>query len=324
MNRRMLGKNGPMLSEIGFGAWAIGGSWGYGWGPVDDNESIRAIQKAIDLGINWIDTAAVYGLGHSEEVVGRAVKGKREKVFIATKCGLVWDKRGVVRNNLKPESIRRECEASLRRLQTDYIDLYQIHWPDPSTPVEDAWETLVRLREGGKVRYIGVSNFDVDLLKRCMRISHVQSLQPPYSMIMRKVEKEILPFCRENGIGVVVYSPLQSGLLTGKFDIRRLAPDDWRRKSPLFREPFLSRALGFVERIRPISERYGRSVLQFAISWTLMRPSVTSAIVGARDVEQIEEIAGGSGFTISEEDMELIDRIYRETFGSPASIPDPY
>ncbi len=324
MNRRMLGKNGPMLSEIGFGAWAIGGSWGYGWGPVDDSESIRAIQRAVDLGINWIDTAAVYGLGHSEEVVGRAVKGRREKVFIATKCGLVWDRRGVVRNNLKSESIRRECEASLRRLQTDYIDLYQIHWPDPSTPVEDAWETLVRLKEAGKARYIGVSNFDVDLLKRCMMISHVQSLQPPYSMIMRKVEKEILPFCRENGIGVVVYSPLQSGLLTGKFDIKRLAPDDWRRKSPMFREPFLSKALGFVERIRPVSEKYGKSMLQFAISWALMHPSVTSAIVGARNVEQIEEIAGGSGITISEDDMEFIDQIYRETFKSPALIPDPY
>lgn len=324
MEKRMLGKNGPMISVIGFGGWAIGGSWGYGWGPVDDNESIRAINRAIDLGINWIDTAAVYGLGHSEEVVGRAVRGKRNRVFIATKCGLVWDKRGAVRNNLKPSSIRKEIEASLRRLGTDYIDLYQIHWPDPSTPVEDAWETLIRIQEEGKARYIGVSNFDVPLLKRCMRIKHVQSLQPPYSMIMRKIEDEILPFCKENGIGVVAYSPLQSGLLTGRFDIRRLAPDDWRRGSPMFREPFLSKALAFVERIRPIAARYNKTVSQLAIAWVLRNPAITSAIVGARSVNQVEENVGGAGFEIEESDMVQIDRAFKEIVGDYRNVPNPY
>ncbi len=323
MNIRTLGKNGPRLTEIGFGAWTIGGAWAYGWGSTDDNESVRAIHRAFDLGINWIDTAAVYGLGHSEEVVARAVKGIRNKVFIATKCGMVWDRKGNVRIHLSPESIRHEAINSLKRLQMDYIDLYQIHWPDPNTPVEDSWSTLMRLKEEGKVRFIGVSNFDVPLLERCQKIAPVQSLQPPYSLLIRDIEKEILPYCLKNGIGVVAYSPLQSGLLTGKFDLNRLAPDDWRRRSPTFQDPFLSKALAFVERLRPIAKRYNKTVGQLAIAWVLMNPAVTSGIVGARRAEQVEENVGAVGFKVEEADMELIENALRETMGNLANIPSP-
>ncbi len=309
MNTRQLGKEGPWLTEIGLGTWAIGGPWDWGWGPQDDRDSIRTILRALELGINWIDTAAVYGLGHAEEVVARALKGRRSEVFIATKCGLVWDDRGnVVRNN-RPESIMRECEASLRRLNTDYIDLYQIHWPDANTPVEESWEAMIRLQEQGKVRYIGVSNFDVPLLERCEALHHVNSLQPPYNLLNRKVEKNILPWCQQHGVGVVAYSPMQSGLLTGRFDKSRLAPDDWRHKSPYFKEPQLSKNLQFVEKLKPIAARYDKTVAQLAISWVLMHPAVTSAIVGARRPEQIEEIVGGAGWKIEEEDMQEINKL---------------
>ena len=309
MNTRQLGKEGPWLTEIGLGTWAIGGPWDWGWGPQDDRDSIRTILRALELGINWIDTAAVYGLGHAEEVVASALKGRRSEVFIATKCGLVWDDRGnVVRNN-RPESIMRECEASLRRLNTDYIDLYQIHWPDANTPVEESWEAMIRLQEQGKVRYIGVSNFDVPLLERCEALHHVNSLQPPYSLLNRKVEKNILPWCQQHGVGVVAYSPMQSGLLTGRFDKSRLAPDDWRHKSPYFKEPQLSKNLQFVEKLKPIAAKYDKTVAQLAISWVLMHPAVTSAIVGARRPEQIEEIVGGAGWKIEEEDMQEINKL---------------
>ncbi len=309
MNTRQLGKEGPWLTEIGLGTWAIGGPWDWGWGPQDDRDSIRTILRALELGINWIDTAAVYGLGHAEEVVASALKGRRSEVFIATKCGLVWDDRGnVVRNN-RPESIMRECEASLRRLNTDYIDLYQIHWPDANTPVEESWEAMIRLQEQGKVRYIGVSNFDVPLLERCEALHHVNSLQPPYSLLNRKVEKNILPWCQQHGVGVVAYSPMQSGLLTGRFDKSRLAPDDWRHKSPYFKEPQLSKNLQFAEKLKPIAAKYDKTVAQLAISWVLMHPAVTSAIVGARRPEQIEEIVGGAGWKIEEEDMQEINKL---------------
>jgi len=306
VKKRILGKNGPQLSEIGFGAWAIGGPWEYGWGPVDDTESIKAIHRAIDLGINWIDTAAVYGLGHSEEVVAKALKGKRKEIFLATKCGMIWDAKGHVTIHASASSIRKEIEASLKRLITDYIDLYQIHWPDPETPVEESWGELVRLREEGKVRYIGVCNYDVPLLEKCNAIAPVQSLQPPYSMLRRQIEREILPYCLKNEIGVVAYSPLQSGLLTGNFDIKRLAPDDWRRKNKYFQEPYLSKALSFVEKLKPIAEKYHKTVSQFAVAWVLKNPAVTSAIVGARKVEQVEENVGAAGFVISDSDMLLI------------------
>ncbi len=321
MKRRQLGKEGPWLSEIGLGAWAIGGAWQWGWGPQDDRDSLATIQKALDLGINWIDTAPVYGLGHSEEVVGKAIAGKRQDVFIATKCGLVWDDRGRVRNNNRPDSIRRECEASLKRLNTDYIDLYQIHWPDPRTPVEASWEEMLRLKQEGKVRYIGVSNFGVDLLETCERLGHVNSLQPPYSMVHRvrypEVENEILPWCRAHGVGVVAYSPLQNGLLTGKFTRERLEQlprDDWRRKSEFFQEPLFSQVLELVERLKPIAATYEKSLTQLAIAWVLQNPAVTAAIVGARRPEQVEEHVGGSGWEISLDDRRIIEEMTARIF----------
>lgn len=322
MKTRELGKDGPQLTEMGLGAWAIGGPWAFGWGQQDDRESIRTIQRALELGINWIDTAAVYGLGHSEKIVGEAVKGRRQEVFIATKCGLVWDDRGRVRNNNRPESIRRECEASLNRLQIDTIDLYQIHWPDPATPVEDSWGEMVRLKEEGKVRYIGVSNFGVQLLEKCEAIHHVNSLQPPYSLVHRliypEVEKQILPWCKSHGVGVVVYSPLQNGLLTGKFTQQRLQElpkDDWRRKSEFFKEPVFSRTLKLVEALKPIAEKYRKTVAELAIAWVLMNPAVTSAIVGARHPRQVEENVGGADWSLSEEDMARIETYCQEVFG---------
>jgi len=321
VKQRQLGKDGPWLTEIGLGAWAIGGPWQWGWGPQDDRDSIATIQKALDLGVNWIDTAPVYGLGHSEEIVAQAIAGKRQQVFIATKCGLVWDDRGRVRNNNRPESIRRECEASLKRLNTDYIDLYQIHWPDPDTPVEDSWGEMVRLKEEGKVRYIGVSNFGVDLLEKCEAIHHVNSLQPPYSLVHRlrypEVEQEILPWCQRHGVGVVVYSPLQNGLLTGKFTrerLQQLPPDDWRRKSEFFQEPLFSQILEFVEALKPIAEKYGKTLTELAIAWVLQNPAVTAAIVGARRPEQVKEQVGASGWTLDADDLEAIESLSRQIF----------
>lgn len=318
MNTRQLGKDGPHLTEIGLGAWAIGGPWAWGWGEQDDAISVKTIQVSLGMGINWIDTAAVYGLGHGEEVVAKALNGKRKEVFIASKCGLVWDERRRVRNNNRPESIRKECENSLRRLRTDYLDLYQIHWPDKNVPVEESWGEMSRLKEEGKVLHIGMSNFGVDLLQKCQKIYPVASLQPPYNMVHRDVEKEILPWCKEHGVGVVAYSPLQSGLLTGKFSrefIDTLAEDDWRRaqRHPHFSEPLFSRVLAFVEQIRPIAEKYHKSLTQLAIAWVLMHPAVTSAIVGARSVSQAEQNIGGAGWQVFNEDMERIDELYRET-----------
>lgn len=320
MNTRQLGKDGPHLTEIGLGAWAIGGPWTWGWGEQDDVISIKTIQLSLALGINWIDTAAVYGLGHGEEVVAKAVNGRRKEVFIASKCGLVWDERRRVRNNNRPESIRKECENSLRRLRTDYLDLYQIHWPDKNVPVEESWGEMVRLKEAGKVRYIGVSNFGMDLLQRCQAVHPVASLQPPYNMVQREVEKEILPWCREHGVGVVAYSPLLNGLLTGKFSrefLATLADDDWRkaRKQPFFTEPLFSRVLAFVEQIRLIADKYQKTPAQLAIAWVLMHPAVTSAIVGTRSVSQAEQNIGGAGWQMLNEDMERIDELYRETLG---------
>jgi aryl-alcohol dehydrogenase-like predicted oxidoreductase len=311
MKTRTLGKNGPTITVIGFGAWAIGGSWEFGWGPVDDQESIKTIHRALDLGINWIDTAAVYGLGHSEEVVGRALQGIRTKIFLATKCGMVWDDKGVVTKNLRPQSIRKEVEDSLRRLQTDYIDLYQFHWPDPETPVEDSWTTMAQLQKEGKVRFIGVCNFSVAELKRCMAIAPVQSLQPPYNMLRRDVEQELLPYCGKYGIGVVAYSPMASGLLTGKFDIDKLAADDWRRKSRQFDMANREKVRNLLDRLKPIADRKGIRVGELAVAWVLRNEIVTSAIVGARKTWQIEEIAGASKVELSASDIEMIDPYLR-------------
>jgi aryl-alcohol dehydrogenase-like predicted oxidoreductase len=318
METRQLGTNGPHLTTLGFGAWAIGGPWKYGWGPVDDNESVKAIHAALDHGINWIDTAAAYGFGHSEEVVAKAIGDRPGRVFVATKCGLVSDGKGDAVRDSRPESIRKEIEGSLRRLRVECIDLYQIHWHDDTLPVEESWYTLVKLREEGKVRSIGVSNYDVPLLERCMNVAPVQSLQPPYSMLYREAERKTLPFCKDHGIGVVAYSPMQSGLLTGRFDVSKLAPDDWRRGSSMFQEPYLSRAMKFVDGLRPIAARYRKTVGQLAVAWFLSHPALTSAIVGARTAAQVEENIGAADWKPATADMRLIEELMRQHFPGEA------
>jgi aryl-alcohol dehydrogenase-like predicted oxidoreductase len=276
---------------VGFGAWAIGGPWRFGWGSVDDDESVAAMRRAVELGVNWVDTAAVYGLGHSEEVVGRALAPYRvgEEVFVFTKCGRRWEGRpgGVIENDLRPESIREECERSLRRLGVERIDLYQFHWPDwmTGTALEDSWGTMVELAEEGKVRWIGVANFDVEQLARCEAIRHVDSVQPPLSLLARGARATVLPWADKHGTGSIVYSPMASGLLTGSFDgdrIARLDANDWRRESPQFREPALGRNLDLVERLQPIASGLGSTLPELVVAWTLAQSGVTAAIVGAR------------------------------------------
>jgi aryl-alcohol dehydrogenase-like predicted oxidoreductase len=305
METAKFGNTDMMITRIGFGAWAIGGgNWAFGWGPQDDGEAIAAIHRAIEKGMNWIDTAAVYGLGHSEELVARALKGMSEKPYIFTKCGLVWDDTRKTSQNLKAESIRRECEASLRRLNVDVIDLYQVHWP-VDKDLDEAWEMMKKLRSEGKVRYIGVSNYNVEQLKQSMKIAPVSSLQPPYSLLNRQYEKEILPFCKENGIGVIVYSPMGSGLLTGAMTRERIAAmpsDDWRRNSNYFQEPALTQNLNLVEKLKTIGAKYGRSAGEVAIAWTLQNPAVTAAIVGGRNAGQVDGISKAWDFRLSEED----------------------
>ncbi|MEX2115635.1 MAG: aldo/keto reductase [Bacteroidota bacterium] len=312
MKTRKLGSNGPDLTVIGFGAWAIGGPWIYGWGEVNDDESVAAIHTALDEGINWVDTAAAYGFGHSEEVVGTALKGIRHRVFVATKCGLVPDGKGDAYRNSGPESIRKEMEDSLKRLQTDYVDLYQIHWPDVNVPIGDSWEMMVRLRDEGKARYIGVSNYSILEIKACKALAPVQSLQPPYSMLTREAETDVLPYCETNGIGVVVYSPMQSGLLSGRFDPSRLAPDDWRRKFHWFQEPKLSAALALVDDLRSLAASKHATVGQIAIQWVLRNPAVTSAIVGARRPAQIRESIAAANGSLTGDEIALIDKLLHQ------------
>lgn len=306
MRKKGLGRTGLELSVLGLGTWAMGGpDWPYGYGPQDESESTATIHRAVALGINWIDTAPVYGLGHSEEVVGRALAAlpAADRPLVFTKCGLVW-KRKSIRQRLGAKSIRREAEESLRRLGVEAIDLYQIHWPNASTIVE-AWRTLLELRKEGKVRHIGVSNFDVSELERLRPLGLVESLQPPYSLVRPDVEKEILPYCLENDIGVIVYSPLESGLLGGKMTRERIAalPDsDWRRrKGEEFREPKLSRNLGLAERVRLAAARQGIPPAALAVAWTLKHPAVTGAIVGARRPEQIEELVKAAEIEVTDE-----------------------
>jgi aryl-alcohol dehydrogenase-like predicted oxidoreductase len=293
---RRLGSAGPEISVVGFGSWALGGPWRYGWGPQDDSESIAAVRHAVESGVNWVDTAAIYGIGHSEEVVGEAVKPYRlgEEVYVFTKCGEQWNEaKGASDNDLRPETIRRECEESLRRLQIERIDLYQFHWPDRiGTPVEDSWATMGELVDEGKVRCAGVCNFDVGLLERCEAIRHVDSLQPPFSLLNRAAREDVIPWAADHGTGVVVYSPLASGRLTGRWTTERvehLAPDDWRRGETAFQQPEIGRTLAFVDRLRPIADRLGCTVAALAIAWTLAVPGVTGAIVGARRAEQVDE-----------------------------------
>lgn len=293
MQTKQLGNTDMHITRIGFGAWAIGGgNWAFGWGPQDDNEAIAAIKRSVEVGMNWIDTAAVYGLGHSEELVGKAIKGMDQKPYIFTKCGLVWDENRKTGQNLKGDSIRKECENSLRRLGVDVIDLYQVHWP-VEEDIEEAWEMMARLKEEGKVRWIGVSNYNVSQLKKCQAIAPVSSLQPPYSLISRDYEKEILPYCLEQNIGVIVYSPMGSGLLTGtmtKERIEAMPSDDWRKKSPYFNEPMLSKNLALADKLKDIGQKQGRSAGEVAIAWTLQNPAVTAAIVGGRSAAQVDGI----------------------------------
>ncbi len=317
MRTRVLGYTGEELTTVGLGTWAIGGGgWEFAWGPQDDAESIAAIQRAIDLGINWIDTAAVYGLGRSEEVVGRAIAGRRDEIFLATKCGLVWDEGSTTPyGQLKTDSVRQEIEDSLRRLDVDVIDLYQIHWPNPDEDIEEGWTVIAELIEEGKVRYGGVSNFSVEQLERVQPIHPVASLQPPYSMLERGVEDELLEYCAANDIGVIAYSPMQAGLLTGKFSkerVNNLAEDDWRRRNAHFQEPELNINLEFVEQLRPIAERNGKTLPQLAIAWVLRRPEVTAAIVGARRPSQIEETAPAGDWELSQSDIAAIDELLKE------------
>ena len=332
MRTRRLGRSGPELSTVGFGSWAVGGPWKFGWGPVDDDESVAAIRYAVEQGVNWVDTAAVYGLGHSEEVVGRAVEPFRagEDVLVFTKCGRNWVGRpeGVIENDLRPASIRAECEDSLRRLGVERIDLYQIHWPDwtTGTALEESWGTMAALVDEGKARWIGVSNFDVEQLGRCEAIRHVDSVQPPLSLLARGSRGTVLPWAAEHGTGVLVYSPMGSGLLTGAFDAERIAhldPDDWRRHSPLFSEPLLGRNLALVERLRPLAERLGTTLPALAVAWTLAQPGVTAAIVGARLPRHIDGWLPGADLELGDRELAEIDEAISETEAGSDDPPTP-
>jgi aryl-alcohol dehydrogenase-like predicted oxidoreductase len=310
MQFRRLGRDGPELSVVGVGAWAIGGPWRFGWGPQDDDESIAALHKAFDAGVTWVDTAAVYGLGHSEEVVGQVLRERGGGELVLTKCGRPWYGR---ENNeptydLRPETVRFELEQSLKRLGTDHVDLYQFHWPDTTTgtPVEESWGTMAELVTEGKVRWAGVCNFDVELLERCERIRHVDSLQPPYSLLDRAAADELIPWCAAHGTGVVGYSPLGSGLLSGGFDAQRardLPEGDWRRSSPEFQEPALSRNLALAERLEPVAERHGVPVAAVAVAWVLATPGVTGAIVGARRPSQVDGWLPAGSLQLTDADL---------------------
>jgi aryl-alcohol dehydrogenase-like predicted oxidoreductase len=312
MNTKKLGNSNLMITPIGFGAWAVGGPWQFGWGEQSDRDSIAAIHRALELGINWIDTAAVYGLGHSEEVVAKALRdwtGSRPYVF--TKCGMVWNEKGEIAYSLRPASIRRECEASLRRLNVDMIDLYQIHWPaDDLVETLEGWAAMADLQKEGKVRWTGVSNFNLQELQKARDIAPITSLQPPYSLIRRKTEGELLPFCEHENIGVIVYSPMGSGLLTGAMTGERVASfaaDDWRRGNPEFQEPKLSKNLALVERLRTIGAGHGKSPAEVAIAWTLRNPAVTGAIVGARNAKQVDGVVGAAAFRLTPDDIKQIE-----------------
>lgn len=313
METRRLGDSDLMITPIGIGAWAIGGAgWAFSWSHQDDRISERAIHAALDAGMNWIDTAAVYGLGHSEEVVAAAVKSyPGPKPYVFTKCERSWDENRQIVKVLKGDSIRRECENSLKRLQVETIDLYQIHWPEPDEDIEEGWETLAALRKEGKVRWIGVSNFNVAQMRRIAPIAPITSLQPPYSMIRREIEGEILPYVRAHNIGVLAYSPMGSGLLTGTMTRERLAnlpTDDWRTRSPHFQEPLLTRNLKIATKVVEIAAREGRTPGEIAIAWVLKNAAVTGAIVGIRTPEQVAGIAGGLGYRLDAATAAELDR----------------
>ncbi|HET6364474.1 MAG TPA: aldo/keto reductase [Nitrospirota bacterium] len=314
MQKRVLGNSDLEITPVGYGAWAIGGTgWEYSWGPQNDDDSIAAIRRSLDLGVNWIDTAAVYGLGHSEEIVSRALAGRSGvQPYVFTKCGLRWNAQGRVYRSLKATSVRQECEASLRRLRIDVIDLYQIHWPpeDDGQELEEGWAELATLQREGKVRWIGVSNFSIEQMKRAQAMATVTALQPPYSLIRRGIETAILPFCQREGIGVITYAPMASGLLTGAMTRERaknLPPDDWRGRNTEFLEPNLSKNLALVERLRAVGNRHVRSPGEVAIAWTLRNPLVTGVIVGARSLMQAEGVMRAANLRLSENDIAQIE-----------------
>ncbi|MBE0535528.1 MAG: aldo/keto reductase [Phycisphaerae bacterium] len=312
MRTRKLGKTDLNLTTVGLGTWAIGGPWEYGWGPQNDADSVAAIRTALESGINWIDTAPAYGCGHGEEVVGKVLREVGEMPIVATKCGILWNEKREKMTCLKAKSVRAECDASLRRLGVDVIDLYQMHWPDPDADVEEGWEAMVRLREAGKVRHIGASNFSLRHLERVERIERPVSLQPPYSMIKRDAEAVLLPYCREHEMGVVAYSPMQKGLLTGKYTpekVAELAPDDHRRRDPDFVGRRLEANMELAKGIADLARGYGRTAGQFAVAWVLRNDEVTAAIVGARNRRQIEETVQAGDWALDEEALARADEL---------------
>jgi len=320
MTMKRLGNSDLDISPVGLGTWAIGGDGGgFTWGPQDDADSIAAIRRSVERGINWLDTAPIYGLGHSEVVVARALAEipASERPLVFTKCGLLWDDTGNISHNIKADSIRSEVEDSLRRLQVDVIDLYQIHWPvfppgAQAPDIEEAWSTLAELKEQGKVRAIGVSNFDVQQMQRAQAIAPITSLQPPYSALMRQIEDGILPFCLANEIGVIAYSPMHNGMLTGTMTrerIENLPDSDWRKQvNPSFKEPLLTKSLDFVEVLRGVANTHDRTVSDAAIAWTLRHPAITGAIVGARSAGQVDGFVGALDFRLNDEDLAVIER----------------
>ena len=317
MQTRPLGNSDLHITPIGFGAWALGGGgWAFAWGSQDDRDSVATIREALDLGVNWIDTAPVYGLGHSEEVVAAALAGVKNRPYVFTKCERIWDEKRQIGKSLKAESLRRECEASLRRLKVDVIDLYQVHWPEPDEDVEEGWATLAELKEEGKVRWIGVSNFNVAQMKRVQAIAPVTSLQPPYSLVRREIEPEILPHCAATNVGVIAYSPMMSGLLTGAMTRDRIAAlpaDDWRKeKNQQFQEPLLTRNLRLVDLLKEIGAIHGRTSGEVAIAWVLRHPAVTGAIVGARRPGQLRELIGAADWRLSADEVARIERFLHE------------
>ena len=311
MQTRQLGNSDLKITLIGIGAWAIGGGeWAFAWGDQDDQDSINALRAGIDAGMNWIDTAMVYGHGHSEKIVGQAIRGLSNKPYVFTKCSRLQAADGSLMGCLKADSIRNECEQSLRNLQVEVIDLYQLHWPIPEEDIEEGWETLAKLKEEGKVRHIGVSNFNVEQMKRIQAIAPITALQPPYSLIKRDIEAEILPFVGANNIGILAYSPMASGLLSGKMTRERVEnfPDnDWRKRRDFFQEPMLTKNLALAEKLKAIGERHGRTAGEAAIAWTLRKPEVTAAIVGIRTPEQVQGVIGAGEFRLSAEEIAEIE-----------------
>lgn len=311
MELRQLGNSDLRITPMGIGAWAMGGAgWAFAWSDQDDDASVAAIHAALDAGINWIDTAAVYGLGHSEEVVAKAMQGRGNRPYVFTKCARNWDENRQIVKLLKRDAIRKECENSLRRLGVDVIDLYQMHWPEPDEDIEEGWTAMAELKEEGKVRWIGVSNFNVSQLERVQSIAPITSLQPPYSLIRREVEAEVLPYARAHNIGVIGYSPMGSGMLTGAMTRERVAnlpEDDWRRRSPQFQEPLLTRNLALAEKLKEIAARHGRQAGEAAIAWTLANPAVAGAIVGIRNAEQVAGVIGAMEFRLTPEELAEIE-----------------